>query len=423
MKDYSNTSNFSNPGDYTFKEGCNKLFYTPRDKGPTEIRLVGPKGPDGRSIPQIDPSVDGKEGICDAFAPVLYAQCVGTKSLHFLVNQPPEGARLAVYPTFLDAIKKYVEEHPQTAPNEWRNWLGLKCEGQTQAPRPILKPARKYLFMQGYLYRNAGKPAKIRDGKVLPRENVVLGITTSASRDFLKAMQTPKDPSQPLSIDNSMTGDILSPEKGAVLVVEPYEHIFEDNRKPQTWYRVANCTPATQRAEPFRPQIVPLTQEQNDKCFTPWEEILNLNVPYETQISWLIETFSPAAVDYAFSSHPVYAPMVPKHCAGAFQAMINGSVTVSAQAASAPSMGIPDSEVPADLKPLPQATVAPAAPAAPATPATPAVNPATLTPPVPAPAATAAAPALPAMPAPAAAQNPQEMLARLNEAQAKLPPQ
>lgn len=444
MKDYSNSSNFGNPDDKTFIEGSGKLLYSPKIKGITEIRCVGPVDANGVSIPQIDPNVDGLEGICDAFTQVSYAQYVGSKGMHFLVGEAPEGARKAVYPTFMEAITKYVDEHPQTAPNQWRGWLGLKSEGQAQAPRATLKKAKRCLFVQGYLYRNAGKPAKTRDGKVVPRENVVLAIPASASRGFLKSLQTPKDPTQALSVPNSICGDLVSPATGNVLVIEPYEHIFEDNRQPQTWYRCANSTLPGDRAEIFTPQVIPLTQEQNNACYTPWEDILNLNVPYATQISWLIETFSPEAVDYAFSAHPVYAEMVPPSCLGTFNALVNkapAAVATTAPAYGAPAAPAPAApayaapaatteavadafagqEVPADFSPaVPVTTVPPAA--VPVT-ATPAVDPGALAPPVPTPAqAPAAAPAAPAMPAAAApiSQDPGEMLKRLNAEQAKL---
>jgi hypothetical protein len=433
MEDWSNSSSYSNAGDFTLVAGSDKLLYSPKiSKGNTKIRLCGPVDAAGTVISQIDPTKEGREGIGPAFLRLDYATYVGDKGYHYIVGPPAEGAKKTVHETFHAAIKDYVDAHNRTAPDQWIEWLGMKVEGK-EKKRAVLNRSKNCLFVQGYMYMNGGKDVSKRDGKNQPR-NVVLALAPSARINVLKMLQTPKDETQALSVLNSRIGDLMSLQGGALLELEQYSQTFSDNKPAQDWTRPANAALPTERADgqPYAPAVLPLTLETNNAGFKPWKEILEHGTPYETQIARLSETFSPAAVDYVFSNHEVYAQYVPAHCLGAFNAMGLQSTQAPAPAAPAVPAAAPAPAAPAATAP-PAAPLAPAAPApvapAPAAPIAPAatapVDPATLTPPAPAPAAPAApaAPVAPAMPAtaPPAVQSSQELLQKLQTAQAALP--
>jgi len=284
-------------GNFVINSDFNHKLYNCKSSSPgqpTEFRVFCAIDPqDLAIIPQVVP-VDGDPlgGISDAFHAVELANFVGSKKYKFISETTDFPEKFSPMRTFYIKIKHFIEEEGKKRRPAWAEWLtfggGLACP--------------QYLMLtQGVLVRLNGDVVKDRSGKPAQIAPVILVFSRSATVDMENKLTTPIDESQPLSADNSVLGDITSPANGKTLLID--KHINNEGRER---YFVQSGNKA------------PLDERYVKSTFVPWNKLLRRENA-RWQIIKLAETFDNASVDYAFSSDPDYAELVPDSIRGAFE--------------------------------------------------------------------------------------------------------
>jgi len=303
MIDSSNKFNSKGPsGDFVLvnngKVG-NKQFYLyqAKIKGDSILRVIPPTE-NGELQPLFTNNGSSVSDLTDAFIGANYSAYLGTKKYHML-DVGVEGAQMEIIATFHSTIKDYVAEHPQTASNEWRRWLGEKVEGEERIKMPCLQAPRSFLFMQCLLYQFNGKPARVVNGQAQPRENIIFAISPACKNAFLEDICTPLDAAQPVSATNNKIGDIIG-ATGYRLKIEPFEKTFDNKRPPQTWTRAIRDN-----------KTVGLDTKAAQARWVDWAEVLNYREDPTNVMIRLAETFSNEAVKFVFKDHPVYSAVLP----------------------------------------------------------------------------------------------------------------
>lgn len=298
MRDLSSARNgrMNQEGDWILKENSRHMKYAATNKGATEIRVV-PAVVQGKPQPMLTTKEQSPDSFSEAFIRVDTVSFFGPGSVHMICPPAAKGEDKGPIHHFVDFLRNYVENNPRTCPADWRRWQGKKEDGDTIKPKDVLGRPSPTLLVQGYLSKHKGEVVLSKEGKPTLRYPVVLMIRSSGYTDLRDKLLSAKDPNAPWGPwNNNLGGDIIDMQKGLTLIVEPYDLVY--NNRPQTWYR---CT----TGEPM-----PLTKEDVEAVWAPWEDILDFDPDYETLGLRLAKAFNATTVIRVYEKCPVYRQLI-----------------------------------------------------------------------------------------------------------------
>jgi hypothetical protein len=278
-------------GNFVIQDGNAHRVYSARSDSkdsPTEFRVVPSVDPlDGEIQPQVFP-VDGDplKGISDAFCAAEVVSFLGSKKYQFVSETTDFPEKPSPTRMFYNSIKKFVEEEGKKKNPEWSAWCDWK--GGLSLPTWVM-------LMQGCLIRLNGERCKDKNGKPVNIMPVVLMLNRSSTKDMESKLTTAVDPSAVLSPDNSVLGDICSPERGHTLQV--YAEVDAMTEKKRFSVKASDV-------------VMPLKVDVIRATFVPWAKLLRKDSA-AVQIARLAETFSLDAVKYVFGTDPEYASCLP----------------------------------------------------------------------------------------------------------------
>lgn len=305
---YGNTKyNVSrNEGNFLVKQNIKHYVYSVRQDRESSIRCVGPVDDNGTALPQIIGEADSyatmESNLGEAFALTRAACYMGDKS--YTLIDPNTGFE-SMLDVFHKAVNGYAKEHPQTASKRLRSWCGLRGEGEKTAPKAKLSKPRDVLLVQCLLFRSAGEdmPTDRTTGRIQPKMPVIMMLKGELCRTMLKALYGRgksylKGPRRE-EIDREPLGELFDLEEGHMLSFKPV------TIKRDTGMTFSTHEPVVEETEPLDPAI-------QQEVWTPWTDILNLEITAEETMRLLADTFTPEAVVYAFEEHPDYGPLIPQ---------------------------------------------------------------------------------------------------------------
>lgn len=298
MKDLSSSKGgrANQEGDWVIKEGSRHMKYAATNKGCSEIRVV-PAVVQGKPQPLFLGKEQSPDNLSDAFIRVDTVCFFGPGSVHMICPPAAKGEDKGPVHHFVDFLRSYVENNPRTCPADWRRWQGKKEDGDTVKPKDVLGRPSPTLLVQGYLIKHKGEVILSKEGKPTLRYPVVLMIKSSGYTDFRDKLLAAKDPNAPWGPwNNQLGGDIIDIDRGLTLVVEPYDLVY--NNRQQTWYRCSTGEP------------MPLTMEDVNEVWAPWEDILDCSPDYETLGLRLAKAFNATTVIKVYEKCPVYRQLI-----------------------------------------------------------------------------------------------------------------
>ena len=348
--------------------------YENKAKTHSVFRIFPCPKPEGGFEDQIVP-VDGDplEGLCGTFAFTEVVSWFGKEKL-IMVTSPSDlddPDRATPAQMFHDEIEVFVKAQTykmthampySPAVQAWAPWFDRKG---------IMSRPQSVALVQCVLIEHSSEPCVNKSGAVSPRVPVVFRLNKTATDSLVEGLTTKVNPSEDISAENSVIGDITSIENGCA--VRMAATVDPDTKKNK--YTIVKNTVAVGGEMQVAPPV-PLDPNLVLAHFVPWEKLLNVK-PIKWHIDKIIEQFSPEAADFVFRNDPVYGPYLPEHVVGSFERTF-GPVPGTAPAAAPAAPVMP--------------AAAPAAPVMPAAPAAPVM-----------PAAAPAAPVMPAAPAPLSA--------------------
>jgi len=284
-------------GNYAINSQYTHRLYTPKSDDPgktTDIKVFCSVDPaDGVMMPQVV-SVDGDplEGISDAFHAAEFVSFLGEKKYQFITDTS-DFTDKHESPTklFCNKLKQFVEEEGKKREPDWYTWL--EWGGGAQMPTCVM-------MMQGVLIKHNGEICKDKSGRPAQIAPILMVMSRSATSTLEDKLVGAVDSTKPISADNSIIGDITSPQKGRVTVIDSF--LNNEGRK---------------RYDVRAGEVFPLDEQYVKATFVPWDKLLRVETA-EWQIKRLVETFDSRSVDMAISSDPDYGPLVPENVRGAF---------------------------------------------------------------------------------------------------------
>jgi hypothetical protein len=193
------------------------------------------------------------------------------------------------YKTYENVLKKQLGKDVDI-PARWFQW---KEDG-------LLNRPRTHVFVQCIAQRFTPATKTMRGEKTAqegPIPRTVFVIPRSASSSFLDNITDLKNPNTPLSLENNIFGDFISPEKGRLLLFK------KTKASDKTTYQLL-------------PQdVLPVDEKTLASLWSDWEKIL-YRPTVEELIGWIKEMFGNEATDFAFRESEAYAPYLPEEVRG-----------------------------------------------------------------------------------------------------------
>ena len=215
--------------------GWSTRFMT--DKGPALIRLYPSLDAAWNPEPQIRPEigVPTPEAISDFITEYNMAVMTGKTKYTGIVDtlDSVPGARKGLYDTMVASARKRIKQSPLQCSQEMHDLFG-----ETKG-RPQVSFGRRTVFFRGTLLMLDGALIlnNRREPDVLPR--VVLRMTSSTgAKELREGLLTVVDEAYALSGDNSVLGDLVTPERGRPLEVYIKSEWQEDKGQNQNVYHV-----------------------------------------------------------------------------------------------------------------------------------------------------------------------------------------
>jgi len=302
MRQSQSTSSAST--DFTSRPESGWMMRHVSAEGETQLRLIPYIMEDGTEQPQlIDPALAGtspKAVLSETFTEYETLHFAGQNKYSFITepNTPIVGPTPAML--MWATLRNYRKQHRKECPDLWYNWFERNIDGRkTEAfskPRPCL-------YARCIIFRLGGKDVTDKFEHPIALFPCVIKLSQSSSADeMIKGLTQPLDPNKPLSIENSVFGDVTSCSNGKLLRITPENRMNPVLKRNQLYYSVSVC-----KEIPSYPISIEMVKNVNK----PWTSILNVN-----SIEWIIErlaeTFSSDAVYFALKDSP-YGRYIPSH--------------------------------------------------------------------------------------------------------------
>jgi len=183
------------------------------------------------------------------------------------------------------------------------DWVLTKKEGGgPNDKRPKLRPPATTLFMRGVATLIRGEqPINFVSKQPEAQHKTILRVSQSAMNNLVEGMTTPLDASQPLSVENSVLGDLIGPN-GFSLRISDYTSANDQGMKI-TRYKFERDV-----SVPLDPATV-FQHIYDQGTFCSWDSII-----FRPTLADLFQKLMLACgadvVTWAFQEHPTYAKYV-----------------------------------------------------------------------------------------------------------------
>jgi len=292
-----------------FKAGWRSEFVT--KNGPTVMRLY-PHFINGVAQDQLLFGGTGEDMIGEWMAPYLMVTNFGPGKISGVVEMKDavEGAAHPIN-VLIDKLQELKNSDASLIKDEAllqlyrkvREWaFGKEAFGSR---KPQLEEPKYSLFLRGTATMLRGEvPEDFATKQRMPQEKVLVRASEAAMEDFIEKLTTEEDTSKPLSVENSLMGDVLGPNG----------HCIKIHSVSRTLDTGMNITPYVIEKD----VAMPLDHDKVFKeiyeggKFCDWDRLI-----YRPTIAQMMQKLALAvgadSVEYALGNHPLYRQYLPGH--------------------------------------------------------------------------------------------------------------